>query len=335
MTTTSTSASASTSAVSGTMKHTETEIQAHRDVEVPTKRPAMMTLTDSDTTVLSLCRLNCEFNFGPKKEYQLQNHSLNNNNNGSGSNNCDNGNSDSNNGDDGGGGCIEEEEAIGLNYRVCHLDWGGSPLFHNKQQHCHHQSVVQQHKDDVSVAAAGSQDTVIVTDVIYDLSTIPILFQTASSLLKTKNNNTTTNVDECNDHDIDYGLGHDIRTALEERILNEATKHGFLTFGSTQTSNSSPFELYQVFYDSNDDDDNNNNNNKHAIIRPNNLIDLWENEVDIDFEQERSRPQNIGMTKILIHKQTQKQKGRRRRRTSVHCHQTMITKNLILVVYPS
>jgi hypothetical protein len=61
------------------------------------------------------------------------------------------------------------------NYTVCRLDWGG----YRSTQHQEGELL------------RGSQDTIIATDVIYDLSAINILFETAHYLLK----------DNTNDHD--------------------------------------------------------------------------------------------------------------------------------------
>jgi len=75
---------------------------------------------------------------------------------------------------------------------------------------------------------AGSQDTVLATDVIYDISAIPILFETAASLLKPgggcDGRFVLSHVPRA---DIDCDRPSQINEALETLILEEAAKNGF------------------------------------------------------------------------------------------------------------
>ena len=221
-------------------------------------RPTKMTFTDNDMNVLSLCKINCEINLRKKNSTTT----TNSNSDKSINNNTDDSNDYNNNDND--------------YYSVCRLDWGGSRMQHQKE----------------GELLRGSQDTIIATDVIYDLSAINILFETAYYLLKDNNNNDhhdgkcSSREDNYDDDDDDQGsiegrykkrdndeggyfvLSHvpraaidcepnQIRQELEKCILKAARKYNFTPIGNSNAD----FNLLI-------------NENDHAI-RPNTLMNIY------------------------------------------------------------
>jgi hypothetical protein len=168
-------------------------------------RPSRLSLTDNDSNVLSLCRMNCATNL--KK---------------------------------------------GIEYNVDHLEWGREQI----------QKLAKKGND--RYYEEDSYDTVIATDVIYDLSSVPILFETASYLLKETGYFVLSHVPRASIN----CESNSIREALEKRILREATNHGFVPMPnqtSTIENVSCSLDIMALF------------DKEDYAIRPNNLMDVWGN----------------------------------------------------------
>jgi predicted nicotinamide N-methyase len=197
--------------------------------------PSVMTLTDNDTNILSLCQMNCDRNLR-----HLQ------------------GSPD---------------------YTVGRLDWGE---FYGDQSNPKHYCATASncHEDDpffLNVdGLKGSQDTVIATDVIYDVATIPMLFAIAEGLLGEGGFFVLAHVPRAS---IECEPSR-IRESLEKTIVSEARKNGFETtlrerkglenweilLGGDKHKNHGIEEIFHGDEDSSDGT---------AILRPSTLAQLW------------------------------------------------------------
>lgn len=120
-------------------------------------RVSRITLTDNDTNVLSLCKMNCEVN--------LQDN---------------------------------------IRYEVCNLEWGNERI----------------------ASKMNPQDTVIATDVIYDISAVKLLCQTASHLLKNGGYFILSHVPRAS---VDNAPDYSTKEVLENFIIEEAARHSLFT----------------------------------------------------------------------------------------------------------
>jgi hypothetical protein len=159
--------------------------------------------------------------------------------------------------------CITNfNDDVDVSFQVCALDWGKDNV--EKIMHA------SDHDDDDTDNRRGrkhiyvsSQDTVVATDVIYDLSALQPLFETASILVKTAGFFVLSHVPRaCIDCD-----WKDIRDALEHEIINEAAKHNFALITSSSMACGNDENLYSSISEVVGKDD-------HAI-RPIAFMDLW------------------------------------------------------------
>jgi hypothetical protein len=180
-------------------------------------RPSRLTLTDNDTNVLSLCKMNCVANL--KKD---------------------------------------------IKYKVCRLEWGLQQMLFLAQKHC--ESTCTDESDYFCMNDASyqteSQDTVIATDVIYDLSALKVLFETASHLVKNGGHFVLSHVPRAS---IDCE-SNTIREALERRILEEASKHAFLPLSKQANTIDNGASSLNILGLLGDDD---------YAIRPSDLTGIW------------------------------------------------------------
>lgn len=114
-----------------------------------------------------------------------------------------------------------------VDYRVGNLDWGdfyGQQSSGDNSQY----SVTAEHKGPFFIdynGLRGTLDTVVATDVIYDVAAIPLLMATAEGLLREGGFFVLAHVPRAS---IECEPSR-IRDALEELIVSEATKVGFET----------------------------------------------------------------------------------------------------------
>jgi len=159
--------------------------------------------------------------------------------------------------------CITNfNDDVDVSFQVCALDWGKDNL----------EKIIHESDDDDTDTDNGrgskhiyasSQDTVVATDVIYDLSALQPLFETASILVKIGGFFVLSHVPRaCIDCD-----WKDIRDALEHEILNEAAKHNFALITSSSMACGNADNLHRSISEVVGKDD-------HAI-RPIALMDLW------------------------------------------------------------
>lgn len=118
---------------------------------------SQITLTDNDTNVLSLCKVNCEVN--------LQDN---------------------------------------ISYEVINLEWGNESITYKM----------------------NPQDTVIATDVIYDIHAVKLLCQTASHILKDGGYFVLSHVPRAS---VDNAPDYSTKEVLEHFIIEEAAKHSLFT----------------------------------------------------------------------------------------------------------
>lgn len=156
--------------------------------------------------------------------------------------------------------CITNfNDDVEVKFQVCALDWGKDNL----------EKIMRESDDDDDNGRrrkqiyASSQDTVVATDVIYDLSALQPLFETASILVKTGGSFVLSHVPRaCIECD-----WKDIRDALEHEILNEAAKHNFALMTSSSTACGNDDNLHSSILEVVGKDD--------YAIRPVALMDLW------------------------------------------------------------
>ena len=156
--------------------------------------------------------------------------------------------------------CITNfKDDVGVNFQVCPLDWGKD----------NHEKIMHESDGDDNDNGrrrkhiyASSQDTVVATDVIYDLSALQPLFETASILVKIGGFFVLSHVPRaCIECD-----WKDIRDSLEHEILNEAATHNFALITSMACGSTND-NLHNSILEVVGKDD-------HAI-RPIALMDLW------------------------------------------------------------
>jgi hypothetical protein len=158
--------------------------------------------------------------------------------------------------------CIINLEDL-VRFQVLPLDWG-------KDDH----NLEQQTLLDREELRASSQNTVVATDVIYDLSALKPLMETAYFLLMNGGFFVLSHVPRAS---IDCEL-KDIGNAIEQRILDEAAKVDFTVITKHACSKSEGMTDIAVLIGKND-----------YAIRPNALMDVWGGEAkmmssdDCDF----------------------------------------------------
>ncbi len=154
-----------------------------------------------------------------------------------------------------------------VKYNVCRLDWG------LEKMHLAPQNLKDMDKPndlfgtDDSLYKGGSHDTVVATDVIYDLSAVKILFETASHLLKNGGLFVLSHVPrasiECEPSAT--------REALEGYLIEEASRHFLISiskqfeFGASEKC--VPDRTSRIFNLLLSPDD--------CAIRPNDLMGIW------------------------------------------------------------
>lgn len=226
-------------------------------------RPSLLTLTDNDDNVLSLCRKNCANNLRDAQHVKKTNN---------------------------------KNESNGIPYKVHSLDWGVKAL-----------------EGDLvpSMCTIQMQDTIIATDVIYDLSSLVPLLQTASQYLKVGGYFVLSHIPRAS-ISIDGGrelTGDAIKVALENRILEEASKLMFVPLlesvsnsnvdacldGSTDedvcglvsTLTSTSTNQFSGISDKQHVDSSSSLSlsSSAMILRPNHFMDIWENDRSIGIRK--------------------------------------------------
>lgn len=110
--------------------------------------------------------------------------------------------------------CDANLSCTGIDYQVVKLEWGKE-----------HLDNVTKTSTTGTIIEESSQDTIIATDVLYDLSALKPLMETASLLLKTGGHFVLSHIPRASVEDCEL---KDITQALEQEIRREASKHNLV-----------------------------------------------------------------------------------------------------------
>lgn len=162
------------------------------------------------------------------------------------------------------------------NYTIGKLDWGD--FYNYGNGNTSHPSINRNDQFFLdSESLRGTLDTVVATDVIYDVASIPLLMATAEGLLKEGGFFVLAHVPRAS---IDCELSK-IRESLEERILQEASRFGFETNICEHKLCNSKDEvksLEMLFGE----------NERSSILRPSIISQLWTKESE-DYRHQNSQ----------------------------------------------
>ncbi len=153
-----------------------------------------------------------------------------------------------------------------VNYTIGKLDWGD--FYNSGNDNTPHPSM---NRNDPffldSESLRGTLDTVVATDVIYDVASIPLLMATAEGLLQEGGFFVLAHVPRAS---IDCELSK-IRESLEELILQEASRFGFETkFCEHELCNSKDeVKSWDMLFGENE---------RSSILRPSIISHLWTKE---------------------------------------------------------
>jgi len=184
-----------TTATTNNVTSTTTSIRADPLTVAVTAKPSLVVFSDSDENTLSLCLKNCKTNLG----YETA--SPHNTNATSHPTTIESGNT--------------QKMSVECPYEIRKLDW------------------MHQNTDDQGALAGGKTkyDTIIATDVLYDIGSLKPLIQTAARCIKAGGYFTLSHVPRASiDDEDDDGGGSIVGTGLElERLISqEAVQCGFL-----------------------------------------------------------------------------------------------------------
>lgn len=216
----------------GKNHHEEEEEEEHPCRPI---RPLVLTLTDNEENVLALCRNNCDRNLRHPEQASP---------------------------------CVD--------YRVGKLDWGefcsrsssGSDLDESTTPASHEPRDAFFLDTD---GLRGTLDTVVATDVIYDVSAIPLLMTTAQGLLKTGGVFVLAHVPRAS---IECDLSK-IRETLEELICSQARQKGFETC-LCNTGKGDEFQNCRILFEGTTEDSNGGGAAAATtILRPSTLSQVW------------------------------------------------------------
>jgi len=171
--------------------------------------------------------------------------------------------------------CRDEKATV--DYRVGKLDWG---LFSGIQcgDESPQYSPSNEQEDHFFIDSdrlRGTLDTVIATDVIYDVAVIPLLMATAEALLRDGGFFVLAHVPRAS---IDCDLSR-IRDALEELVISEARKVGLETnLSELEASRNigADTKCWEVLF----------GDERASIIRPNVLAQVWSNSCNSQEESQ-------------------------------------------------
>ncbi len=162
------------------------------------------------------------------------------------------------------------------NYTIGKLDWGD--FYNYGNDNTSHSPINRNDQFFLdSESLRGTLDTVIATDVIYDVASIPLLMATAEGLLQEGGFFVLAHVPRAS---IDCELSK-IRESLEKLILQEASRFGFETnFCEHKPCNSKDeVKSWEMLFGENE---------RSSILRPSIISQLWTKESE-DYRHQNSQ----------------------------------------------